>query len=82
MTIRDRIQDFRWVPARERLDNDGNPHTHPLAKRDALRRLPEKSGGIGVPREPSPARVSPTLAHVAFPAVGWTVFPTPRGHAA
>lgn len=42
MTIRDRIKDFRRVPARELLDNDGNPRTHPQAQRDALRGLLEQ----------------------------------------
>ena len=44
MTIRDRIKEFRRVPARELLDNDGNPRTHPQAQRDALRGLLEQVG--------------------------------------
>ena len=41
--------------------------------------LPEQGGVKRAQREPSPARVSPTLAHVALPAAGRTVFPTTRG---
>jgi hypothetical protein len=44
MTIRDRVSAFRRVPARELLDNDGNPRTHPQAQRDALRGLLEQVG--------------------------------------
>jgi hypothetical protein len=43
-SIRDRIQDFRRVPARELLDNDGNPRRHPQAQRDALRGVLEQVG--------------------------------------
>jgi hypothetical protein len=43
-TIRDRIQEFRRVPARELLDNDGNPRRHPQAQRDALRGVLEQVG--------------------------------------
>jgi hypothetical protein len=43
-TIRDRIQDFRRVPARELLDHDGNPRRHPQAQRDALRGVLEQVG--------------------------------------
>jgi hypothetical protein len=53
--------------------------THPQAQSDALRGLPEQGGVKRAQREPSPARVSPTLAHVALPAAGRTVFPTTRG---
>src|SRR5262249_32866126 len=42
--IRDRIQEFRRVPARELLDNDGNPRRHPQAQRDALRGVLEQVG--------------------------------------
>jgi hypothetical protein len=42
--IRDRVQEFRRVPARELLDNDGNPRRHPQAQRDALRGLLEQVG--------------------------------------
>jgi hypothetical protein len=42
--IRDRIQDFRRVPARELLDHDGNPRRHPQAQRDALRGVLEQVG--------------------------------------
>jgi hypothetical protein len=45
--IRDRIKDFRRVPARELLDNDGNPRTHPQAQRDALRGVLEQVGVAG-----------------------------------
>src|SRR5215472_18133311 len=45
--IRDRIQDFRRVPARELLDNDGNPRRHPQAQRDALRGVLEQVGIAG-----------------------------------
>jgi hypothetical protein len=43
-TIRDRVRDFRRVPARELLDNDGNPRRHPQAQRDALRGVLEQVG--------------------------------------
>jgi hypothetical protein len=43
-SIRDRIQDFRRVPARELLDNHGNPRCHPQAQRDALRGVLEQVG--------------------------------------
>jgi hypothetical protein len=42
--IRDRIQDFRRVPARELLDHHGNPRRHPQAQRDALRGVLEQVG--------------------------------------
>lgn len=43
-TIRDRIQEFRRVPARDLLDNDGNPRRHPQAQRGALRGVLEQVG--------------------------------------
>jgi hypothetical protein len=43
-TIRDRVKDFRRVPARELLDHDGNPRRHPQAQRDALRGVLEQVG--------------------------------------
>jgi hypothetical protein len=43
-TIRDRVREFRRVPARELLDNDGNPRRHPQAQRDALRGVLEQVG--------------------------------------
>jgi hypothetical protein len=43
-TIRDRIKEFRRVPARELLDNDGNPRRHPQAQRDAPRGVLEQVG--------------------------------------
>jgi hypothetical protein len=43
-TVRDRIKDFRRVPARELLDHDGNPRRHPQAQRDALRGVLEQVG--------------------------------------
>jgi hypothetical protein len=43
-TIRDRIKEFRRVPARELLDNQGNPRRHPQAQRDALRGVLEQVG--------------------------------------
>jgi hypothetical protein len=43
-SIRDRIQDFRRVPARDLLDHDGNPRRHPQAQRDALRGVLEDVG--------------------------------------
>jgi hypothetical protein len=43
-TIRDRIKEFRRVPARELLDNEGNPRRHPQAQRDALRGVLEQVG--------------------------------------
>jgi hypothetical protein len=43
-TIRDRVQEFRRVPARELLDNEGNPRRHPQAQRDALRGVLEQVG--------------------------------------
>jgi len=46
-TIRDRVKEFRRVPAGELLDNDGNPRTHPQAQRDALRGLLEQVGVAG-----------------------------------
>jgi hypothetical protein len=42
--IRDRVNQFRRVPARELLDNDGNPRRYPQAQRDALRGLLEQVG--------------------------------------
>jgi hypothetical protein len=45
--IRDRIQDFRRVAARDLLDNDGNPRLHPQAQRDALRGVLEQVGIAG-----------------------------------
>jgi hypothetical protein len=43
-TIRDRIREFRRVPAHELLDHDGNPRRHPEAQRDALRGVLEQVG--------------------------------------
>jgi hypothetical protein len=43
-TIRDRIKEFRRVPACELLDNEGNPRRHPQAQRDALRGVLEQVG--------------------------------------
>jgi hypothetical protein len=43
-TIRDRIQEFRRVPARDLLDNEGNPRRHPQAQRDALKGVLEQVG--------------------------------------
>jgi hypothetical protein len=42
-TIRDRVQEFRRVPAHKLLDNDGNPGRHSQALRDALRGVLELS---------------------------------------
>jgi hypothetical protein len=47
MKIRDRIKELRRVPARELLDNDGNPRRHPQAQRDALRGVLEEIGVAG-----------------------------------
>jgi hypothetical protein len=44
VTIRDRIQELRRVPAQELLDHDGNPRRHPQAQRDALRGVLEQVG--------------------------------------
>jgi hypothetical protein len=46
-TIRDRVQDFRRVPARELLDHDANPRRHPQAQRDALCGVLEQVGVAG-----------------------------------
>jgi hypothetical protein len=46
-SIRDRVREFRRVPARELLDNDGNPRRHPQAQRDALRGVLEQVGVAG-----------------------------------
>jgi hypothetical protein len=43
-TIRDRIKELRRVPARDLLDNEGNPRRHPQAQRDALRGVLEQVG--------------------------------------
>jgi hypothetical protein len=43
-TIRDRVREFRRVPARELLDHEGNPRRHPQAQRDALRGVLEQVG--------------------------------------
>jgi hypothetical protein len=43
-TIRDRVKEFRRVPARELVGNDGNPRRHPQAQRDALRGVLEQVG--------------------------------------
>src|SRR5436305_6289579 len=43
-TIRDRVREFGRVPARDLLDNDGNPRRHPQAQRDALRGVLEQVG--------------------------------------
>jgi len=45
--IRARVREFRRVPARELLDNDGNPRRHPQAQRDALRGVLEQVGIAG-----------------------------------
>jgi hypothetical protein len=45
--IRDRIAEFRRVPAAELLDNAGNPRRHPQAQRDALRGVLEQVGVAG-----------------------------------
>jgi hypothetical protein len=42
--IRDRIKEFRRVPAGELLDHAGNPRRHPQAQRDALRGVLEQVG--------------------------------------
>src|SRR5262249_35011029 len=42
--IRDRVKEFRRVPARELLDHAGNPRRHPQAQRDALRGVMEQVG--------------------------------------
>jgi hypothetical protein len=42
--IRDRIKEFRRVPAGELLDHTGNPRRHPQAQRDALRGVLEQVG--------------------------------------
>src|SRR6516165_7833205 len=47
VAIRDRVREFRRVPARELLDNDGNPRHHPQAQRDALRGVLEQVGIAG-----------------------------------
>src|SRR5262245_32678948 len=47
VVIRDRIQEFRRVPACELLDHDGNPRRHPQAQRDALRGVLEQVGIAG-----------------------------------
>jgi hypothetical protein len=44
MQIRDRIKEFRRVPAGELLDNEGNPRRHPQTQRDALRGILEQVG--------------------------------------
>ncbi len=46
-TIRDRIREFRRVPAHELLDHNGNPRRHPQAQRDALRGVLEQVGIAG-----------------------------------
>jgi hypothetical protein len=45
--IRDRIREFRRVPARELFGHDGNPRRHPQAQRDALRGVLEQVGIAG-----------------------------------
>jgi hypothetical protein len=45
--IRDRVKQFRRVPASELLDNEGNPRRHPQAQRDALRGVLEEVGIAG-----------------------------------
>src|SRR5262249_24374608 len=45
--IRDRIKEFRRVPAGELLDHAGNPRRHPQAQRDALRGVLEQVGVAG-----------------------------------
>jgi hypothetical protein len=45
--IRDRVKEFRRVPARELLDHEGNPRRHPQAQRDALRGVLEQVGIAG-----------------------------------
>jgi len=37
--IRDRVREFRRVPARKLLDNDGNPRRHPQALRGVLEQV-------------------------------------------
>jgi hypothetical protein len=44
MQIRDRVKEFRRVPAAELLDNEGNPRRHPQTQRDALRGVLEQVG--------------------------------------
>ena len=46
-SMRDRVREFRRVPASELLDNDGNPRRHPEAQRDALRGVLEQVGIAG-----------------------------------
>jgi hypothetical protein len=41
--IRDRILEFRRVPARDLLDHHGNPRRHPQAQRHALRGVLEST---------------------------------------
>ena len=43
-TLRDRIREFRRVPAGEQLDHDGNPRRHPQDQGDALRGVLEQVG--------------------------------------
>ena len=60
-TIRDRIKEFRRVPARELLDHNGNHRRHSQAQRDALRGVLEHvaiAGALAAASEglPSPTR--------------------------
>jgi hypothetical protein len=66
VAIRDRIQEFRRVPARELLDHDGNPRRNPQAQRHALRGVLEQVGIAG--------------ALVAFHSQGNAGKPTLVGH--
>jgi hypothetical protein len=45
--IRDRVKEFRRVPASELMDNERNWRTHPYAQRQALGELLEKVGIAG-----------------------------------
>jgi len=38
-SMRDRVREFRRVPASELLDNDGNPRRHPQAQREVLEQV-------------------------------------------
>ena len=47
MQIRDRIRDFRRVPARELQPHPGNWRTHPAEQQEALRDLLAEVGYAG-----------------------------------
>src|ERR1700738_1574807 len=68
VTIRDRIEEFRRVPARDLLDNDGNPRRHPQAQRDALRGLLEQGGVaaalLGYPSQRNGGRLTLVDGHL------------------